>query len=247
MQELERFKPYREFVRTGRYRIVNISDLHMPYVSEKALDRILGSPEGDAIVVNGDVFDCSNASSYPIYQVEDFASTYGQVVELLSQLKRIYSEVFVTAGNHDARYEKMLRRNRVLAEFIDILGGCDILEKACDEAGVTYCRNGVAINKLVFFHPDNYYSVPLGTARKTLDYMIQFDGSIVGVSIGHTHAMGYAEYKGRLVFESGKVCRRLPYELFSHNLNLNNTRLGYIVFEFNGGQLESYKFVDLGE
>ena len=242
------YKPYCELTLTEDFKLVNCSDTHLPYVSKKALDDLLRNRyDADYVLINGDVLDCANPSRHEIYKVDQLATTYGMAVEMLTELSKVYKKVYVCAGNHDLRYERMLRRNVVTSELLDVLGGADILERICDEAGVEYSRNGFKINNVAFFHPDTYLRTPLSTARRALEYLLQFDTDLTAVSIGHTHVLGHCEYQGRLLFESGKMCGRLPYELWNRNLNWHYTRLGYIVFEFRNSNLASYTFVDLGE
>lgn len=241
------YTPYRKIERPGSYKLVNVSDLHVPYHLERGLDTVYEYAKTcDGIVINGDVLDCSNASRFPVYEVDSVFHSYSQAVEIMAKLKDLYNDVFVVAGNHDLRYERMLRKNRIFAEFVEVFGGCDILEKACIEAGVLYSRNGFKINDVIFFHPDNYLSSTLGTARKTVEHMLQYNDNFKAVSIGHTHQLAYGYHMGKLMFESGKLCARMPSERMSHNLNLKHTTPGFIVFDFSDMVLTSFTFVEVG-
>lgn len=241
------YAPYITVEKLGRYRIVNISDLHIPYQSEDGIKTVLQyADENTGLVINGDVLDCTNASKFPAYAVDDLLGSYITAVQILGQFKDAFEEVFVVAGNHDLRYERMLRRNRLFAELAEIFGGCDLLAKICAEAGVTYSRNGFRINDVIFFHPDNYLSTTLGTSRKVVEYMLQFEPDYKAVSIGHTHQLGYGRHFGKLMFESGKMCELTPHEQVSHNVNLKYSPIGFIVFTFTDCKLTSYEFVEVG-
>lgn len=243
---VETYKPYKVVNRAGEYVLVNISDLHVPYVSTKALDAVF-ELEADGIVINGDVLDAGNASKFSHYEVDSLLESYSAVVRLLKEFKDRFKDVFVVAGNHDLRYERMLRRNLVLAELADVFGGLDLLEKACFEAGVNYSRNGFKINDAIFYHPDTYCSTPLATARKALEYMIQFSDDFKLVSIGHTHQLGFGRHLGKLIFESGKMCNITPWERASHSLHTRHTPLGFIVFSFEDCVTRAFTFVEAGE
>lgn len=234
--------------RSGTYSLVNVSDLHVPYLNVKAFEYMLKFAEKNCagIVINGDVFDAGNASRYEHYAVDRLLESYSQVVALLQECAKVFKDVFVTAGNHDLRYERMLRRNLVIAELADLFGGFDILERACNEANVKYFRNGVKVNDVIFFHPDTYLSTPLGTARKTVEHMLQYRDNFRAVSIGHTHQLAHGEHLGRLMFESGRMCMITPWEVASHNLNKKYTRTGFVVFNFENCNMTSYTFCEWG-
>lgn len=95
-------------------RILLLTDIHLPYHDEKALDTALTWGKGknpNAIILNGDTIDMYQASRYiKDRRLRDLAGELEMTREFLKQLKEEFDcPIYFKIGNHEARWENYLK------------------------------------------------------------------------------------------------------------------------------------------
>jgi predicted phosphodiesterase len=95
--------------RCGRadYKVVSISDLHIPHLNLKCFNAFLKEEaDADIVVINGDISDSDAVSFFKANNVTMPIVMYDQMQSLVSFLAKRFPLVILVSGNHDTRMYK---------------------------------------------------------------------------------------------------------------------------------------------
>lgn len=213
-------------------RVLAISDLHVPFqLPVSTFSEYAGNI--DVLVINGDSVDMLSCSKFPkVYRqspMDEIVECRQYLIELIELLRP--REVFLTNGNHEARFQAYLAKNldNDLLELMPsspldliITEGLrrydkrnkakvwyDPLVKVFPDMkfhynGEWHCRVG----SVIFAHPLTFSSGNLRTAERTLDYFLKNDRKpITACILGHTHRSGDIRKGLIYIFEQGACCQ----------------------------------------
>ena len=199
-----------------------LNDIHFPYHDSKVLHGVMDFIESlkvDRIVINGDMLDCANISSF----VKDPMSPSSLTKELrhgrkfLEYCKGLAKEVVYIGGNHEDRIRRFIwKQADTFAPFgrtacgtaIDALSVPNLL--GLEELGVPYVPFGEGVNlgHLLVTHGSIIRKHSGYTARAA------FESTGTSVLIGHTHRLGTHYITNRAgehaAYENGCLCSLKP-------------------------------------
>jgi predicted phosphodiesterase len=154
-----------------------VGDIHIPYMDEKNVNAALDWLEEhkiDALLINGDLWDCYQLSSFT--KDRRMRSTYQEIIfvrEFLDMLSQRFKKVYYKLGNHEERLENFVFKQA--PEFIEFMS----FEKALENNGEFSLKEyGIEIIKdkrpvmftsnLTILHGHEFgksFSNPVGAAR----------------------------------------------------------------------------------
>ena len=203
-----------------RNKFVVLSDIHFPYHDEKALKAVynfLSNTQVDTIILNGDILDFYDVSSFDkdpdrinsLQKEIDMAQKFFKKLRVLVPKARI---VFI-AGNHDGdRLERYLKKHPELYS-LNALQIPNLLN--LDNYVIEYYRDEFRLGQLKIIHGDVIRKFSAYTAKAELE---KHDTS--GIS-GHSHRLSCYYYRTpeRYLawYESGCLCRLDPEYIKSPN------------------------------
>jgi predicted phosphodiesterase len=125
-----------------------LSDIHIPYHSERALEIAIGHcrAEGatDFVILNGDTVDCYQLSRWvrdP--RKRNFRGEIDKTNQLLDYLQSIFGKIIFKLGNHEVRFYDYLRSQAPVLLDIEALTWEDLLK--FKERGIDIVADGQAI------------------------------------------------------------------------------------------------------
>lgn len=189
-------------------RFVVLSDIHYPYEDEKAIKaalKFIESKQPDTIILNGDILDMYDVSSFDKSpdRVQSLQKEINKVTNLFKALRRIApeAEIIFIKGNHEFRLERYLMKHPELYS-LDALKLPNILE--LKDYDIKYCDKYFKLGNLKFTHGSIVRKFSSYTAHAELD-----KNDCSGCS-GHTHRLGvcYKQTPSRYLawYESGCLC-----------------------------------------
>ena len=229
-------------------KILSLSDIHFPFQNQELIDEIIDEhKDADILVLNGDLLDGYAASSFAKEKNIPMHLEYTMALDFVRKVATMFSQVYIVRGNHEQRLEKYFA-NKIdptmqmfaCKDTLYYLAKGFILDEDGNHIGtiempnVFYNPQGnpwiLQLNKTVFLHPSSFTSAPLSTVIKACDYLqnfLEWD-SYDCVVMGHTHKLGKAVYKGKLVMEQGCLVKLMDYQR-SAKFTREATTLGYAV------------------
>lgn len=224
-------------------KILVISDIHFPFEDKKTLrlvSRFIEDYQPDNIVINGDLLDCYDVSSFPkdprnkktLVQEIKLGKKYMEHLNSISKAKK-----YLVFGNHSLRVNKYLISKA--SEIIDLVNLKSLLEtkhwKIIDTSNV---ENYIKIGKFFIGHFDRVNKHAGMTAKN----LVLDKG--VNIIQGHTHRLGafyLRTMNGTLKgFETGCLCKLNPtYTGFP------NWQQGFVIIENNNVyqiEIENHSF-----
>lgn len=233
---------------TPALKILSLSDIHFPFQNQEIIDEIVAEhKDADILVLNGDLLDGYAASSFAKDKNIPMHLEYTMALEFVRKMAGMFPQVYIVRGNHEQRLEKYFA-NKIdpamqmfaCKDTLYYLAKGFILDEDGNHMGtiempnVFYNPQGnpwiLQLNKTVFLHPSSFTSAPLSTVIKACDYLqnfLEWD-SYDCVVMGHTHKLGKAVYKGKLVMEQGCLVKLMDYQR-SAKFTREATTLGYAV------------------
>lgn len=236
-------------------RVVILSDIQIPFEDPAAVEqalRVMDSVRPDLVVLNGDIVDCYQLSSFdknPRHRKDITAEGHSRTRVLLEAIAHVPHKVWL-GGNHEDRFRRLVwqefERNGKLGavanELLAAMGGSeDRLANSPDawfaalygaaDHGVVYYPYGhrlyLAEDNLVVTH-GKYVSRHSGqSAKRTLEWLGR------SCIVGHTHRMGnhLVTQDGVMygAWENGCLCQLEPeYD------DTPNWQQGFSVVKVNG-------------
>lgn len=200
--------------------ILNLSDLHAPYMDFKNIEKaITDNSDCNICVLNGDIFDGESMSVFEKMEEIDASKEFEQVFELLNVLSIRFEYVIWVGGNHDyQRFCRYIMKNIKpgLRKFaFDRLNPMKYISENYKNV-ITINHNMVEIGDVVFKHPNGYSGVEMKTVVNELDIITANkidlpNANFRMIAIGHTHDMGEYIKNGIKLLETGCLCYTPDY------------------------------------
>jgi predicted phosphodiesterase len=227
------------------FKVVSISDFHLPFIHEGVLQHMLENHnDSDILVINGDILDQYSVSKWPKSKAVLLRHEYQMAVKYLKLLSNNFKKVVLTRGNHDDRVAKYFSAN--IDPAISFLTHPDPLErmvkgydfsedgdfvKINDFSNIYYagglCAWWVKVGKTIFVHPSGGSGVPMRTAVNAANHFMERE-DFDCIVCAHTHQQGQVIYKGKLLIEQGCACIPMDYEA-SARMQYNQQSFGYAI------------------
>lgn len=206
-------KNKKENTPTKTIKVVSISDLHIPYQNQKMVDafiKLCGDEQPDKIILNGDIVDFYELSSFDknpqrIFDLQDELDT---CKDFLFNLRHACpdSEIIYIIGNHEDRLRRYLWKNATALSSLKALKfeellGLSLLNVKLEEVSHT-------VNGFKYKHGDVVRSHGSYSAKA------EFERELASGESGHTHRVGSycktTEAGAYGWFESGCACGLNP-------------------------------------
>lgn len=193
-------------------KFVVISDIHFPYHDDKALKAVYKFLEYhpvDTIILNGDILDFYDVSSFDKDpdRVNSLQKEINMATKFFKKLRTIKPEariVFIK-GNHEYRLERYLKKHPELYS-LDALKLPNLLD--LKRYNIEYSDKGIKLGNLKIIHGDMVRKFSGYTARAELE---KHDSSGI---CGHVHRLSCYYYRTpeRYLawYESGCLCDLNP-------------------------------------
>ena len=200
-------------------KFVVLSDIHFPYQDDKALKAVykfLEQHPVDTIILNGDILDFYDVSSFDKdpSRINSLQKEIDMANKFFLKLRKLHSgRIVFIAGNHDGdRLERYLKKHPELYS-LNALKIDKLLN--LDEYNINFYRDEFRLGTLKIIHGDIVRKFSAYTARAELE---KHDTS--GIS-GHSHRLSCYYYRTpeRYLawYESGCLCRLDPEYIKSPN------------------------------
>ena len=241
------------------YRILSISDLHIPYqLPISTFSDYIGKI--DCLQINGDIVDMASCSKFDkIYRkspMEEIVEARKYLIELIDYLNP--KKVLVNYGNHDIRFERYLSKNidtdlfelmpKTPLDLIlekgftryDKFNQCEIyyepISKLFKNINIEYTNNWFCtVNKILFVHPTAFSSGILKTAEKAVYFFRNEGYDFNTLVMAHTHRIGEYVIGNTTIYEQGCCCDTSKM-LYNNGKLINSQKEGfiYICLDKNG-------------
>jgi predicted phosphodiesterase len=250
LTELENKSPkYR--LNSKRNKILNLSDLHIPFQRADVLDIVRKHKnEIKAIICAGDVLDMFEISVYPSLKQYPVEQELINAIDIFREIREIVGdevEIILFYGNHDNRWRKYIANmhQKKLYKFINP----NVLEMI--KSGFTLYEDGVEThyegvkdikvinswyvninNELICCHPNNFSRVEVKNAKTAIEHFISAGEQFSTVIVAHNHHQGeIPNYLGKYGIESGCMC--LPFDYADGNTSTKPQDYGYVLVAFD--------------
>jgi len=223
LQENENVSDYKEAISDIKYyqkffkekykdaKILNISDLHVPYTDIDALEEVIyNNQDADICVINGDLLDFKSISSYGGVREITVEEEYRMLFKIMKPIAEIFDYVVVTEGNHCRRLKNYFSHKVVTA----LSGYLADKHKPLQEV-TRFFDNVIYINHwfthifdIVFAHPSRYSKIKGRTSKNVVENRLKKEhekefGEFNTVSVGHSHVATKNTFFGRTTIETG--------------------------------------------
>lgn len=246
-----------DFEPEGTY--VLVSDLHVPYVNYRVIDRIFAE-HAAGVILAGDILDAEKFSPFASKKHVPFIEEYKAALDIIHEFSVRFAQVIMIPGNHDRRIAKTFYRQLenadyafmvnpdplyYLAKGVQLLDGFELSEPI--HHNVAYYDNALLFGNVIIDHPDFIRSTPGATVRKVIRHFLAHTREPFDyVIIGHTHRHAEITELGRVGIEAGCACIDLPYTYRTGKRPEGETVNMYMLLHFEDGKLAGYekKFVN---
>jgi predicted phosphodiesterase len=233
-----------------RIKIISVSDLHVPFQREDLLHSIIAEHRGaDFLVLNGDLFDSSLISKFPKEREIPFAVEYAAAFEIVAWLSQNFQRVVLIDGNHDAgRFTREI--GKLNPTILFLVKGSPLkyiadgrrFSPAGEDLGtvslpnVSYAGDAPTgsgwwwrIGKVIFAHRlRGFKGAPMANAVHVAEWFLRRGEDFQCIVNGHSHHLGMAYYRGRLVIDQGALTLPMAYEE-DGSCNIPPPDLGYAI------------------
>lgn len=183
-------EPFTEFVFDGCDRVGIISDIHVPYHSERAWEaamRRLSANECDGILINGDFCDFYRISRYEKDpEARSFGDELRMCIEGLQYIRDWFphSRIVLKLGNHEERFDAFIWQRAPELYSIESCRIHELLRLASMDIEIVSDQRPVMLGKLPVLHGHELQkgiSAPVNPARGA------FLRSLHTLAVGHSH------------------------------------------------------------
>ena len=234
----------------GEY--VVISDLHVPFHIEEAIEAII-EEHGDRdkyLVIAGDYVDCANISVYPKSALNTLLDEICLANNLLKELSTHFKQVFLLDGNHERRlYRYMESQASAVAMFNpqsvnyyvchELRFHRDSIELVDRLPKVRYISSRfVQFGDVLITHPADSLTSTGGVAKRVIETAISHNlVDFKYAVIGHTHKVGVISHLGKLCYEIGCLTYDNSY-IAKPNKMRPPQQHGFCTFEVKHGKAQ---------
>jgi predicted phosphodiesterase len=214
----------------GEVKTLIISDLHIPCHNHELVRRAINEG-GDQLIVNGDMFDMAQVSTFGRESDGAFSDEYMRGLDMVTEWSTKFHSVYLTWGNHDFRSTKLLRKrvdpglHFCFTDVLECLAMGVQLTAGGQRSGFrtlanVYYRPGpdgwwVRVGDAVVAHPRTFRKKECSTAHLTYDFFEPRIEHLRAAIIGHTHKLCRQIIENpegeRLVMECGCLCNEMGY------------------------------------
>lgn len=241
-------------------KIIAISDIHIPFARIDLLELILEEHKGaDAIVINGDLLDGYVFSSYEKDKVIPALIEYTLAFELVELCSKLFKNVYLVEGNHDARVSRHLKALGFRNEHTDILrpnllariangeklDSTGQLIKKLDFKNVHFQEREswyIKLGKTIFAHPWSKGSSKPGFTVDRLNTFFRAryaEDEYDSIVCGHVHKIYKGVINSKLLIEQGCLAGLLAYSHSSRLAYMDNGMNGYaIIYQDKDGNTD---------
>ena len=201
-------------------KILNLSDLHAPYMDFKKIETAIKDNSDCTIcVLNGDIFDGESMSCFDKMDEIDSSCEFEQVFQLLDVLTVRFEHIIWVWGNHDGeRFKKYIMKNikfGLRKYAFERLNPIKYIAEKYSNV-ITINHNTLEIGDVIFKHPNAYSQVEMKTVVSEYDIMNANrldlpNPNFRSIIIGHTHDIGSYIKNGVLLGETGCLCHTPDY------------------------------------
>lgn len=183
-------EPFTEFVFDGAERVGIISDIHVPYHSEKAWEaamRRLSANECDGILINGDFCDFYRISRYEKDpEARSFGDELRMCIEGLKYIRDWFPDarIVLKLGNHEERFDAFIWQRAPELYSVEACRIHELLRLASMDIEIVADQRPVMLGKLPVLHGHELQkgiSAPVNPARGA------FLRSLHTLAVGHSH------------------------------------------------------------
>ena len=230
-------------------RIVIASDFHAPFHDPWCVAELIKRESGktDQLIIGGDFTDSYSASKFIRYERIDPAQEWAACDALMGQLSRVFPDIAIIQGNHDARLEKFIRANlppEVVYSLEQLADGpldpLRVLQRRYKNVrlvGHTVGRHGMGwltqIGDIVVSHAEKYSKVPSSVLRTVDEWFVDKEDEIGlkpwrVLAQAHTHTQIQFPWRSnKYLAEIGCMCETHGYQLQA-KANGRGQRRGYM-------------------
>lgn len=232
-----------------------IADLHCPHVREDIFDIIAThADEIDEIIFNGDIVDCAEISRYdhltalPLHDEMIYTHNLLSVIDALTP----NAKKTIVLGNHELRWRRYLDKTNTK---LNPLHSLNIMKEIVNGFSIYDHKKNVEvkyrplnrftvldswytqIHDLIVCHPISFSKVSGRTAWNSCEFFANKGMDFTAVVTAHTHKQAMIRYKGKHGYESGGLCKPMPYA-DEGNLGYTPQNDGYFLAVFRDGKLD---------
>lgn len=229
-----------------RIKVLYMSDLHIPFTIYEMVKYIIDEhKDADILVLNGDLLDLFNVSTFAKDKSVALKRELQEGREFLEIVSQLFDDVIVVEGNHERRLRNFIKHT--IPQDIQFLFPQDALQVI--QEGTVFDLDPlenvhvvgswwIKIYDTIFAHPDNFNSPPMRTVINTSEhFMLVKNIPHRALAIGHTHQAGKYIDRGRMVMETGCLNYDMDYKNGSKFGKMDWTR-AYALFYFDDGEVD---------
>lgn len=232
-----------------------LSDLHIPFHLDEVFE-IVGkhADEVDEIILNGDIMDCEEISSFLsvgphslIYEMKSAYSVLKKIDDMTPAVKKT-----LIVGNHEKRWERYLAKQKtsfnelhstnILREIVE--GFTEHNYEFGTETKYVPLENYTVVNDwytqvndVICCHPLSFSKIKGRVATMAVDYFIQAGMDFNAIIVAHTHKQAVVKQYDKISIEQGCLCQPMKYSK-EGKLNFTPQDCGYVLATFVDGEFD---------
>jgi predicted phosphodiesterase len=178
-------------------RIGIISDLHVPFHSQKSLKIALNhfkTKKIKTILINGDFIDCYHYSNFVKHNYEEVPLpqvVFDTAEDILEHIKNMGFSIYYKLGNHEDWYETAIRKHDNAFASLDIMSFEEVLPFRKYVKKVIKDKRVVKFGKLNILHGHEFFGKP----SIELAPRWYYNKAKTNILCSHIHAPGFFPFK----------------------------------------------------
>lgn len=223
----------------GLSKVLHISDLHIPFQNNGAVETALNLGATCDTLVVSELMEFSSLSPFTDPGRSPIEEEIEATLSFLEMISPRFENVFVVSGNHDARVKRTLAKS-LPGELHRLVQDWDMLQLLARPfpnihvVGNWWFQLGHAI----FCHASKSSTISMRAAVDVNNYFLE-NTRLLGVGPynvlvqAHTHSLGVVYRGNAKIFESGAMCKVMPWYLSAPRKTIWTT--GFIILELMDG------------
>lgn len=214
----------------GPTKILVLTDMHIPFENEDALEEAINNNlDADMVVLGGDTLEVYSVSKWPKRKQLLLRHEYKKAFEFVKKLSELFPKVILIKGNHEERLDKYFSSN--IDQNVSFLVEKDVLTRIvngyCFDDEDNFCKvhtfNNVIyadgqtswytqIGKCIIAHPTGATGEGGKCVISAAKYFEARGIDFQCLVAGHTHQLLKCIRNNKLLIESGCLCAPMEYE-----------------------------------